>query len=79
MIFLTIVSSRAILFPAGTRLAEDCALAILVEDADPALPIQGVEAAVLAVVASVYAFLHSRHLVRVHKVPLALVGLPALS
>ena len=41
--------------------------------------LEGVKAAVSVVIASPDTLLQARHLVRVHKVPLALVGVEALS
>ena len=78
-ISLTLVSTRTVLLSTGTCVTVDGVLAILVEDAVAACLLEGVEAAVGVVIASPDALLQTRHLVRVHKVPFALVGVEALS
>ena len=78
-ILLTVVSARTILLSTGTCVAFNGVQTILVEDAVSARLLEGVEAAVGVVIASPDALLQTRHLVRVHKVAFALVGVEALS
>ena len=78
-ILLTVVSARTILLSTGTCVAFNGVQTILVEDAVSARLLEGVEAAVGIIIASHDALLQTGHLVRVHEVPFALVGVAALS
>ena len=73
------VSPRAILGSAGAHIAVDGVRTLFIEDAVVARLLQGVEVTVGVILASLDALLQMRHLERVHKVSLALVGLMALS